>query len=193
MSMNILPLLDFLTTLIDPYTQGHSNRLKELAIELAMAAGVHSNTVEMENIELGAAFHDIGKFGIPEAIRRQQGAYMPSERLTMESHTIIGARILKLSMNGNINPEVVKIAKYHHEKWDGSGYPDGLEGMQIPLGARMISICDSFDAMTHNRGYRVAMTETEALEKMQAEQIKAPIYDPTLLRLFFELRKAKAA
>lgn len=189
--MNILPLLDFLSTLIDPYTQGHSDRLKVLVSELAIASGVHSDSVQMENIELGAIFHDIGKFGIPEAIRRQQGDYMPSERLTMESHPVIGARILTLSMNGIINPEVVRIAKYHHEKWNGSGYPDGLEGMLIPLGARILAICDHFDAMTHDRGYRHAMTEEEALQVMTDEQIAGPIYDPTLLRLFFDLRKSR--
>ena len=189
--MNVLPLLNYLTTLLDPYAIGHVSNMNKLAVELAIAAGVHSDSVEMENIELATALHDIGKFGIPESIRRQAGAYMPSERLIMEQHPVIGARILILSMNGDINPEIVKIAKYHHERWNGSGYPEGLEGMQIPLGARIVAICDVFDAMTHDRGYRHAMTEADALQETTDLQIAGPIYDPTLFRLFLELRKAK--
>lgn len=190
--ISFLPLLNYLELETDPYVVGHATRMEKLAEELAIAAGFHNDTVEMENIKLGTSLHDIGKLVISEQIRRQVGAYTPGERNAMQEHPIKSAEILTLSMNGDINPEIVLIAKHHHEKWNGKGYPDGLEGMQIPLGARIVTICDHFDAMTHDRGYRHALTEQDALQVMTDEQIAGPIYDPTLLRLFFELRKAKA-
>jgi len=187
--LNILPLLNYLTALLDPYALGHVARMNNMVVELSEQAGIQRGSVEMENIELATALHDIGKFGIPESVRRNYGMYMPSERLIMEQHPVIGARILMLSMNGDINPEIVRIAKYHHERWNGSGYPDGLKGDEIPKGARIVAICDAFDAMTHDRGYRHAMTEADALQEMVQQQVNGPVYDPALMRIFIELRR----
>lgn len=189
MTLNVLPLLNYISGLFDPYGTDHGLRVAELAKQLAIAAGYGGDPEFMETLSLGAVLHDLGKMGVPEYVRRQPGRYTEAERMLMQQHASIGASILRYAINGMVDAEVIKIVKYHHEDYQGTGYPDGLSGDAIPYKARLIAICDRFDAMTHARGYRHAMTASEALQEMIDTQIKTAEYDPELFRLFLKLRR----
>jgi HD-GYP domain-containing protein (c-di-GMP phosphodiesterase class II) len=115
-------------------------------------------------LRLGAAFHDIGKLGIPEATLNKRGALTEEERELLEQHTVIGERILAPV---EFLADVLPLVRHAHERYDGYGYPDGLAGEAIPLGARIIFACDAWDAMTTDRPYRKALSAAEAAKEMQ--------------------------
>lgn len=126
--------------------------------------------------------HDVGKIGIPDAILQKPGELSQKEFETMKRHTTIGAQMLA----GSASPVLQlaeKVALCHHERWDGSGYPRGLVGEAIPEAARIVSIVDVYDALTHDRVYRPAFAEDVALSMMRAGQ--GTQFDPGLLALFF--------
>jgi putative two-component system response regulator len=153
---NILFALAVAVEAKDPYTEGHLHRLEEYAsrISSALALPAHAKQVN----EYGALLHDIGKIGIPEAILNKPGKLTPEEFAIIKQHPEIGERICRpLRLGAEISP----IVRGHHERWDGGGYPDGLAGEAIPLGARIVAVADAFDAMTTDRPYRKAL----ALEK----------------------------
>lgn len=177
-----LSFLDFLITLYDPHGDQHASNVGEHAVLLANAAGL--DVQEIQHIETAARYHDIGKIAIPEAIRRYPGIYTPLERHAMQEHAQIGAQMLQLLA---FAPEVISIVLSHHENYDGSGYPSMLRRENIPIGARVIRIVDSFDALTHSRGYRNACSKKRALERLHEASTH---YDPKLLDLFEELMKA---
>lgn len=185
----LLPLLRLVIGFMDSYGIGHGERVAELVLKLAARTGIDSGSQLMKDIDIAADLHDIGKVGIPESIRRQPGIYLPAERMLMEQHSIIGERILKTAVNGYITPEVCKIVRHHHENWNGTGYPDELKEDVIPLGSRLIRICDFYDALTHVRGYQNAMERGEAIQYMIDKQIESTWADPDLLRLFLEMIK----
>ena len=111
---------------------------------------------QLRDLRYGAVFHDIGKIAIPEAILNKQGPLNDAEREIMERHTIVGEQILApVEFLADVRP----IVRHEHERWDGGGYPDGLRGEQIPLGARIVLVCDAFHAMTSDRPYRAAMSD----------------------------------
>ncbi len=145
---------------------------------------------EVGDIELAAAMHDLGKICIEEAIMRKPGSLNPEEFELMKKHTEFGATVLAGSKQGMLQM-AGEIALYHHEKYDGSGYPRGLSGDEIPESARIVAIADVYDSMTHDRAYRRALSEEETLEKMGME--KGRHFDPRLLDCFFrtlpELRR----
>jgi putative two-component system response regulator len=153
---NILFALAVAVEAKDPYTEGHLHRLEEYAsrISSALALPAHAKQVN----EYGALLHDIGKIGIPEAILNKPRKLTPEEFAIIKQHPEIGERICRpLRFGAEISP----IVRGHHERWDGGGYPDGLAGEAIPLGARIVAVADAFDAMTTDRPYRKAL----ALEK----------------------------
>jgi putative nucleotidyltransferase with HDIG domain len=168
--------LDFLVTLYDPHGDAHAVSVSDQAVALANAAGLSAR--DIQHIEAAARYHDIGKIAIPENIRRYPGTYTSLERHTMQEHAQIGAQLLQLL---NFEPPVISIVLSHHENYDGSGYPSMLRRENIPIGARIIRIVDSFDALTHSRGYRAACSKKRALEKL--EEVRHH-YDPELLDLF---------
>jgi len=135
----------------DPYTAGHSQRVSDMA--LALSGFLELDEGDMEKIHIAAHLHDIGKIGVPDAVLNKPEELSWEEWESMKKHPKIGADILSKSRHLN---ELKDIVLYHHERYDGKGYPDGLKGEEIPLGARIIAICDSIDAMTSDRGYRKA-------------------------------------
>ena len=142
----------------DPYTEGHLRRLVEYTARVSTALGLsaHLSTV----IRYGALLHDIGKIGLPDAILHKPGKLSPEEFEIVRQHPAFGERICRPLRFGT---EVGPIVRGHHERWDGRGYPDGLIGEAIPLGARVVAIADAFDAMTTDRPYHLALPVASAI------------------------------
>jgi len=148
----------------DPYTQGHCDRLSVYSVALADAIGM----AEPYRVALRRAgiVHDIGKVAVPEDILLKPGPLTPDERRIMEQHPVVGARICAPLRSFRL---VHPIIRYHHERMDGSGYPDGLKGDQIPLTARVLQVVDIYDALTTDRPYRRGLSSDEAIEKLRNE------------------------
>jgi response regulator RpfG family c-di-GMP phosphodiesterase len=136
----------------DTGTSAHSERVQRYALELARL--VDPELAEDPSVEYGFLLHDVGKIGIPDGILRKPGPLSGTERRVMQTHTVLGEQML-----GDVaflRGEGLKIVRHHHERWDGAGYPDGLVGTDIPLGARIFAVADALDAMTSERPYRTA-------------------------------------
>jgi putative two-component system response regulator len=149
----------------DKYTSGHTLRVSELAAVLAKKMNLSES--DIESIKIGGVIHDVGKIGVPQAIINKPGRLDPEEFEIMKTHPTIGYKIcipLKNSMG-----MVLDIIYYHHEKLDGSGYPIGLKGEDIPLGAKVLAVADIYDALTSDRPYRKALSKESALEILQQE------------------------
>ena len=163
----------------DNETGLHVIRMSHYAREIALAAGI--NKIDAEELLNAAPMHDIGKIGIPDVILQKPGKLTPDEWEIMKSHTEIGATII-----GDDNSNLLKIARIialnHHEKWDGSGYPNGLSGEAIPIEARIVAIADVFDALTSVRPYKAAWTVEEATVYIDKESGKH--FDPVLVTAF---------
>ena len=161
----------------DTVTERHCQRLANMAARLGSRAGL--SVIEPEVIAYGALLHDVGKIGIPEAILTKPGPLDEHEWKLMREHPIIGERIcapLGAAM------AFLPIVRHHHERWDGRGYPDGLRAGGIPIGARIVGLVDAFDAMTHDRPYRIGRGVAGALEEVQGEAGRQ--FDPDLAPLF---------
>jgi putative nucleotidyltransferase with HDIG domain len=164
----------------DPYTAGHSQRVAEYSRKLAIELRVDDDMVC--HIENGALLHDIGKIGVPDAILFKKGALDPRERHLIERHPVVGAHLIeRVPCAEHVTPCVL----HHHERVDGSGYPHGLRGEDIPLGARIIAVSDAFDAMTTDRPYRLALSAQTAVERIVEGSGKQ--FDPRCVRAFAEL------
>lgn len=148
----------------DPYTQGHCDRLSIYSVTLAEAIGLPEPYCVA--LRRAGIVHDIGKVAVPEDILLKPGPLTPEERRIMEQHPIVGARICAPLRSFRL---VHPIIRYHHERMDGSGYPDGLKGDQIPLTARILQVVDIYDALTTNRPYRKGLTPAEAMEMLRRE------------------------
>lgn len=133
----------------DPYTAGHSQRVSDMTLRVCRLIGLQE--AQIEQIHIAAHLHDIGKIGVPDNILNKPGKLTDDEWESIKKHPGIGAEILSKSAHLN---ELKNIVLYHHERVDGRGYPSGLIGEAIPLGSRIIAICDSIDAMTSTRSYR---------------------------------------
>ena len=144
------------------YTCNHSARVAELSVLLAKA--LHLPLEEQIRINLGAHLHDIGKVGIPDAILNKVGPLDDKEFALIKQHTLTGYKIIKKVRSFS---EISDIILYHHERVDGLGYPEGLSGQEISLATKIVSIADSFDAMTSKRPYRQSLTTTEALKDLK--------------------------
>jgi putative nucleotidyltransferase with HDIG domain len=160
------PLLDTITALAfaveakDPYTRGHSQAVSRLAAQIAIQAGL--SRAEIEDIRLAGIVHDIGKIHVPEYVLNKPTLLTAEEFEKMKSHAAWGAKILEpLKVTA-----IERIVRYHHEALDGQGYPEGLKGEQIPLGARIITVADAFDAIVSDRPHRKARTVQEALAEL---------------------------
>lgn len=147
----------------DPYTFGHSSAVTEYALSAGKALGLSAG--ELETLRIAALLHDIGKIGIDSAILNKPGRLAPDEYVMIQRHPDIAANILS---SLDFLKDVVPYVQYHHERWDGTGYPTGMSGESIPLGARIISVADAFDAMTSERPYRPGMSYSEAIEELKA-------------------------
>ena len=148
----------------DPYTQGHCERVARYAAALGARLGLDDG--QLVALHRGAFLHDVGKVGIPDAILLKPGSLTPSEKATMQEHTVIGHRLC-----GELRSleEVRPIVRHHHERPNGTGYPDRLEGERIPLLARIMNVVDSYDALTTERPYKAAFSTAEAFREMRDE------------------------
>ena len=147
----------------DTYTEGHLRRLKYYSEQLALAYGLDDDTVRA--VRNGGILHDIGKIGVSEAILTKPEPLTENERRQIEEHPVIGARIVSQM---RFAQEVAPIVRHHHERWDGRGYPDGMIGEEIPIGARVVAIADSYDAMMTDRPYRTALGQEESVRRLRA-------------------------
>lgn len=171
--------LALVAELRDDITGQHNGRVARMACAIAEAIGPRSESAKL----LGrvAALHDIGKIGIPDSILLKAGPLSGAEWDTMKTHTTIGARILS-SGRSEFMRLAKEIARSHHERWDGAGYPDGLRSTQIPLSARIVTIADVFDALSSDRPYRLAYTVREAREAIELGS--GTLFDPSLVKVF---------
>ena len=146
----------------DSGTGAHSQRVQRYALELADELA--PELLDDMSAEHGFLLHDVGKIGIPDRVLCKAGPLDPDERRLMETHTLLGERML--ADVALLRGEGLKVVRSHHERWDGGGYPDGLAGAEIPLGARIFAVADALDAMTHNRPYRTAGSWRDAAEQI---------------------------
>jgi putative nucleotidyltransferase with HDIG domain len=164
----------------DQETEGHTRRVVKMTVDLARTMGVEER--ELENIRRGALLHDIGKMGIPDSILLKQGSLDASEWEIMRQHPEYAYKLL--NPIDYLRP-VLDIPHFHHEKWDGTGYPQGLMGENIPLAARIFAIVDVWDALTSDRPYRPAWSKEKALAHI-TEQV-GKHFDPAVVHAFLKI------
>jgi diguanylate cyclase (GGDEF)-like protein len=178
-------LLDTVTALAfaidakDHYTQGHSYSVSRLAAQIARQLSLSDALIE--EVRLGGILHDIGKIGVPDAIFFKPSRLTPEEFEVMKNHTLWGERILE-PLKVKVIEGIRGIVRNHHERFDGTGYPDGLKGAEIPLGARIITVADSFDPMVTGRKYRPERSRKEALEELR--RCCGTQFDPAIVEAF---------
>jgi HD-GYP domain-containing protein (c-di-GMP phosphodiesterase class II) len=164
----------------DPYTQAHAGRIRDTASALALAMQLRPE--DKRAVRLGSILHDVGKIGISDAILLKPGPLTDEEWAIMRSHPLIGERML----NGiDFLTPALPVIRHHHERWDGGGYPDSIAGEDIPIGARIVAVCDAFDAMTSDRPYRAALPLEVACEELRRDAGKQ--FDPTCASLLVDV------
>lgn len=168
----------------DEYTKGHSQRVADYASELAKRLGYSED--ELENVRYIALLHDIGKIGIPDSVLKKTARLSDQEFEVMKQHVDIGNRILH---ENTVIKDLFKGAKYHHERYDGNGYSEGLQGEDIPEVARIICIADSYDAMTSSRVYRPRMTQEQAIQELLKNS--GSQFDPDMIKVFIQILAEK--
>lgn len=165
----------------DPYTKGHSERVARLSRNIAEEIGLSS--IMQGKLHKAGILHDIGKIGIKETTLNKQGSLDATESKEITSHPQTGANICEPLKSLN---DIIPMIRHHHEWFNGSGHPDGLKGDEIPLGAKIISIADTYDAMTSARPYRDAMTKEKALQIMESEKDRGQ-WDPEIMTVFLKM------
>ena len=164
----------------DATTELHCQRLAGLAHQLGMQIGLEP--AALKGLVFGAILHDIGKIGVSDAILTKPGPLTPEEWAEMRQHPLIGERICEpLAAAAQFAP----IVRHHHERWDGNGYPDGLRGEAIPLGARIVGLVDAYDVIVSDRPYRAARNPADAITEIHGEAGRQ--FDPALVKLFVPL------
>lgn len=163
----------------DSYTRAHCERVVQLSAELA--GHLDFTRRELDLLALGAQFHDIGKIGIPDQVLHKPTPFADDEWACMQQHSAIGERII-LAIGNEKSAEVARMIRHHHEHFDGSGYPDGLSGTQIPVLARIISLTDNYDAIALSRPYHQARRHNAIMDILHDEV--GSKHDPDLLHAF---------
>lgn len=166
----------------DVYTRGHSDRVSEYSLLIGEKLNLPPD--QMKTLKIGALFHDIGKIGIPDAILLKTNKLTDDEYSEIKNHPAIGAHILS---NASIFADIISIVKHHHERYDGKGYPSRLVGEDIPYLARIVSVADTFDAMTSHRSYRQALDFDYTMNEI--ERCKGTQFDPAIADVFLEILK----
>ena len=164
----------------DPYTRGHSERVAEFSVLIGEKLGLSEQ--DLKTLKIGGLFHDIGKIGIPDAILLKESKLTDDEYSEIKNHPAIGKHILS---NATIFKDIIPIVYHHHEKYNGTGYPERLAGEAIPLFARIAAVADTFDAMTSKRSYRNALP----LETVRAEieKYSKTQFDPAIAKIFLDI------
>lgn len=167
----------------DPYTKGHSQRVKDIALQIGRRIGL--NAEEQMVLEMAAFLHDIGKIGVPDNILLSKEKLKSEEYAQVKEHTKIGANIIAQIEPSFYVKDAHQVALYHQEKFDGSGYPMGLKGKDIPLLARIVGVADAFEAMTSGRPYSKAMNIDEAVQELI--RCSGTQFDPDLVEVLLAL------
>ena len=163
----------------DAYKEGHGSCVAEYADVIARAAGLIPSTINPDSLRLACELHDIGEVAIPEEVLNKKGPLAREEFLQVQQHPMIGHRILEPLLT---DEEILAAAKWHHERWDGSGYPEGLTADAIPPVARVVAISDALTAMTSPRAYRASLSWQTAVEQISG--LGGSQFDPALIDRF---------
>ena len=166
----------------DTYTRGHSDRVSAISVLIGEKLGLSSE--DLRRLEIGGLFHDIGKIGVPDSILQKEGKLSEDEYSEIKNHPTIGAHILSTA---SIFQDILPIVKYHHERYDGKGYPEQLSGKKIPYLARITAVADTFDAMTSRRSYRSSLPIEYVISEI--ERCKGSQFDPEIASVFIEILK----
>jgi putative two-component system response regulator len=180
--LNAVTALAYALEAKDKYTSGHSQRVAETSVAIATELGMPQDSIE--KIRLAGLIHDIGKIGVRESVLNKPSGLTEEEFQHVKYHPEIGEHILTPIVE---DEEVLKMVRHHHEHYDGTGFPDGLSGEQIPLGARILALADSYDAMTSERPYREAVGVRTACAEI--ERSKGTQFDPEVADAFLRIRK----
>lgn len=180
---DLLPFLTRLIGLRDPQASGHSHHVGDLTSLLGQQVGLSSE--QLSWLEFAARIHDIGKIAINEFVINKPGRFTEAEYIMVQQHSMMGSKLIE---SLDLDPIIPEIILNHHENFDGTGYPNGKKGEEIPLEARIIRITDTYDALTSDRGYRPAYTYPEAIQIMETDQ---HCFDPQLLEIFFNMEQYK--
>jgi HD-GYP domain-containing protein (c-di-GMP phosphodiesterase class II) len=168
----------------DNYTGGHTRRVCDYSMAIGQQLGLSS--IQIEELRLSAILHDIGKIGVADRILQKPGKLEKDEFAEMSSHPQLGSDILAHVKSLR---KMLDGVRHHHEKFDGSGYPDGKTGDQIPLTARIIAVADAFDAMTSSRAYRKALSIETALNEL--EKYRGRQFDPNVVEAFMQAYRSR--
>jgi len=171
----------------DEYTGVHSRSVVSMSVAVADELGLDSS--ERRNVEFGALLHDVGKIAVPKEIINKPGPLTEEEWIIIKAHTIEGQRML--DRVGGLLSDVGRIVRSSHERWDGSGYPDGLSGDEIPLGSAIVSACDALNAMTTDRPYRPALSLEEAMIELKEQSGKQ--FNPLVVDVLTRILKRSLA
>ncbi|MCL6635168.1 MAG: HD domain-containing protein [Peptococcaceae bacterium] len=179
--MDSLKVTDFLSGLMDPALRWHHRRVALYARRIAavLCPGLVNEAV------FAALFHDTGKICIPDEILFKPGVLTRKEWELVRLHPLFGAQLLQKSKSDRVNREVITGVMHHHERWDGAGYPHGLEGMDIPIVSRILAVADSYDAMTSYRPYKSCLKKTGGL--MELQRHAGTQFDPEVVAVFLRL------
>jgi putative nucleotidyltransferase with HDIG domain len=180
LSLGIIETLARTLEAKDQYTEGHSQRVADYASLIAQELNLSLETIQ--KIRLASILHDIGKIGIPEQVLRKPAKLSAEEFEYIKSHPTIAARMLEPL---DVLKPLVPWIEFHHERYDGKGYPKGIDGNVIPLGAKIISVADSFDAMTSDRPYRTALSQDVAISEIR--QNAGTQFDPVVAKTFLKV------
>ena len=181
--LNAITALAYALEAKDKYTSGHSQRVAEISVAIAAELGLPQP--DIEKIRLVGLIHDIGKIGVRESVLNKPGRVTADEYQHILSHCDIGEHILTPVVE---DEQILKAVRHHHERYDGAGYPDRLSGEQIPLGARILAVADTYDAMISGRPYREAVSIQAACDEIQRH--KGTQFDPEVVDAFLRIRKS---
>ena len=180
--LNAITALAYALEAKDKYTIGHTQMVAEISVAIFKELGLPQ--ADVDKIRLAGLFHDIGKIGVRESVLNKPAGLTEEEFHQLKRHCQVGEYILNPVVD---DEEILKMVRHHHERYDGTGYPDGLSGEQIPLGARVLAVSDAYDAMTSERPYQTAMSAEAACAEI--EHGKGTQFDPEVVDAFLRIKK----